>query len=84
MFPKSLTPCNAAGSSTVPLAGTPSASPVTSPGRLKITQCTNGRSIGASGSSQISAIDFVPAGAADQLNAGLTSSPSPVNFRGIA
>src|SRR5512147_392620 len=38
---------------------------------------------GASGSSAINARAFVPAGALDQSNAGLTSAPSQVYFFGI-
>src|SRR5438876_1419234 len=54
-----------------------------------MTQCTQGPSgrgllrLGASGSSQISAKDFVPSGAFAHANGGETSLPTPVYLSGI-
>src|SRR5215218_7813533 len=61
----------------------PSGSPLRSAGILYATQWTKGFSVGASGSSQMSAISLVPWGSELHLRGGETSCPSPVCFFGM-
>ena len=78
---KSLFPCREPAGTSVDLA-TPSGKARSVSGRFQSNQCVHVPP-GASGSSMIRQILFVPAGGSVQANAGETSAPSQVYFAAI-